>query len=98
VLNSVYTVAIFDEVEVEGKGVRGSTDIEDKLIELETNKDRRALWNTLFHEIAHAWMEESGLNGHFSEEVEEMVALSVEKHLIPTILHILGKEYLIRKG
>lgn len=97
VLGKLYAVKVEESLtDDDGKEVAGLTCKEEKWIKVEKEADVGLMWQTLFHEVAHAWMCESGVDGQLSDDLEESVVISIERHLVPIVLELVGKSNVIR--
>ncbi len=60
----------------------GQYDQLNRLISLRRKMSRRQAWYTLFHEMTHLWLDESGLSNGLSHELEEALCNAVATGLM----------------
>ena len=93
-LGATYSVEVRKEVLLDGEPHSGLTDEEGQKILVEKSTDKPLMWSTLIHEMGHMWLRESGLVGNMSDDMEEMIVISLEKHFAPALLEMIGKGHI----
>lgn len=94
VLGQGYDVAVVDHIDDEG--TRGDCNVQRHAIRVKQDSDDWN-WSTLLHELAHAWLEESKLNTHLSDELEELLVVCIEQQFLPLVFELLGKRSILPK-
>lgn len=89
ILDVKYSVEVADKVDDEDS--QGETEVSEKLIKIKRAK-KNVMWSTLFHEMAHAWLEESQFTAYLTDDkVEEMLVCMIEKQFIPALFKAMSK-------
>jgi hypothetical protein len=47
--------------------------LEDREIKIQRHRSRAHMWNTLYHELTHAALDDSGLSNMLTEQQQEML-------------------------
>lgn len=66
----------------DGKKCWGIYQPEHRRILIEQSAAMEQRWRVLYHEIAHVWMMDSGLDNQFSEEGSEAIADAISTGLV----------------
>lgn len=84
------------ELESEGASILGSYDIDTHTIEVVAHLEHKEALSTLIHEMTHAWLRLSSLTDllELTENTEEGVVLSFERHFLPAIASALCSDML----
>lgn len=75
----------------DGDPVHGYTDSTHRIIRINSDLDRRRQLSTMVHEYVHAILHVSGVGNVLTDELEEVIAQSIE-HGIMQLLGQLGPE------
>lgn len=84
-----FQVQLVDKVDDEGSV--GETAGALRLIKVDSSQDTRRQWTTLCHEVCHAAMDVVGVASVIPEEVEEIIAQTME-HTIEQLLLQYGEQ------
>ncbi len=92
---NTYTIEYYDALE-DAANEYGETDIHEKIIKVSLlkNNSKKKLHSTLFHEVLHGLMGESGVSQMLSSEQEEAVVVCLENSLLKLVdfkPHVLKK-------
>lgn len=89
ILGTSYRVDVVELVDEDGS--RGETEVNEKLIKVKRDK-KKVMWSTLFHEMAHAWLEESQFTAYLTDDkVEETLVCMIENQFIPALFKAMSK-------
>lgn len=90
ILDVPYTVLVVDEIDEDNS--RGETLLEERVIKVR-KEPKKIMWSTLFHEMAHAWLEESQFTAYLTDDkVEEMLVCMIEKQFLPAIFQVIKRK------
>lgn len=93
VLGVKFRIEVPDKLHDEDGGyLCGETIGETRLIKINGEQDTRRRWTTLLHEVVHAILHVNGLGNVLDEDIEEVIAQSIEHGLEEFFLQY-GKEY-----
>lgn len=89
VLGKMYSIKVVANVDAAGS--RGECDIRTKTIKIKKDTEQER-WSALFHELAHAWLEEAKLTAYLDDDrIEELLVMTIEEQFLPMILQLVGR-------
>lgn len=82
----------------DGNELDGSSCHESRVLEIGAHLAPHEAWGTLFHEMAHAWIRSGSIKQLLSitDEQEEGIVLSIERHFAHSILDTVGLGAMLR--
>lgn len=67
------TVAVVAKLQDGGEDCWGLWQQDERVITIQRHKSRRHMWATLYHELAHAAMDDSGVSNMLTSQQQEML-------------------------
>ena len=67
------TVTVVAKLQDAGVDCWGMWRLDERTITIERHRSRKHMWSTLFHELTHAALDDSGLSNMLTDQQQEML-------------------------